>query len=400
MDVSAAPLYETARVAGSVFQNPKTQFFSVDVRGEVAFGCENLGLPVEDIEARVAAQAKAFNLEDLIGRSLFDLSGGQKQRIACAAATAASPALVVMDEPSSNLDFEGIVRLREAIRHWKAQGCAVLVAEHRLHYVADMADVVLHMERGRIARRWTGAEFAALPADALCDLGLRVRRVQDAFAAAGTASASPAAEPSEAEAPAAPTASPSEAEVQTAPAISPSESEAPAAPTAATSQASAKALAIDDFRFAYRRGANATLALDIEHAELPQGGIVAVVGRNGAGKSTFAEALCGLNRCGGRLTVGGRAHGRKQRTRASFMVMQDVNHQLFAESVLDEVHFHSPRRTKHAPTSFCGRSTWTMSPTTTRSRFPAGSASACAWPRRLPAKSPWWCTTSPRAGSI
>jgi len=337
VDVSAAPLYETARVAGSVFQNPKTQFFSVDVRGEVAFGCENLGLPVEDIEARVAAQAKAFDLEDLMGRSLFDLSGGQKQRIACAAATAASPALVVMDEPSSNLDFEGIAHLREAIRHWKAQGCAVLVAEHRLHYVANMADVVLYMERGRIARRWTGAEFAALPADALCDLGLRVRRVHDAFAAMGTASASPAAEPSEAEAPAAPTASPSEAEVQTAPAISPSESEAPAAPAAATSQASAKALAIDDFRFAYRRGANATLALDIEHAELPQGGIVAVVGRNGAGKSTFAEALCGLNRCGGRLTVGGRAHGRKQRTRASFMVMQDVNHQLFAESVLDEV---------------------------------------------------------------
>ena len=138
VDVSAAPLYETARVAGSVFQNPKTQFFSVDVRGEVAFGCENLGLPVEDIEARVAAQAKAFDLEDLMGRSLFDLSGGQKQRIACAAATAASPALVVMDEPSSNLDFEGIAHLREAIRHWKAQGCAVLVAEHRLHYVANM----------------------------------------------------------------------------------------------------------------------------------------------------------------------------------------------------------------------------------------------------------------------
>ena len=337
VDVSAAPLYETARVAGSVFQNPKTQFFSVDVRGEVAFGCENLGLPVEDIETRVAAQAKAFDLKDLMGRSLFDLSGGQKQRIACAAATAASPALVVMDEPSSNLDFEGIARLREAIRHWKAQGCAVLVAEHRLHYVADMADVVLHMERGRIARRWTGAEFAALPADALCDLGLRVRRVHDAFAAMGAASASSAAEPSEAEVQTAPTASPSEAEVQTAPAISSSEAKAPAAPTAATSQASASALSIDDFRFAYRRGANATLALDIEHAELPQGGIVAVVGRNGAGKSTFAEALCGLNRCEGRLTVGGRAHGRKQRTRASFMVMQDVNHQLFAESVLDEV---------------------------------------------------------------
>lgn len=337
VDVSAAPLYETARVAGSVFQNPKTQFFSVDVRGEVAFGCENLGLPVEDIETRVAAQAKAFDLKDLMGRSLFDLSGGQKQRIACAAATAASPALVVMDEPSSNLDFEGIARLREAIRHWKAQGCAVLVAEHRLHYVADMADVVLYMERGRITRRWTGAEFAALPADALCDLGLRVRRVHDAFAAMGAASASSAAEPSEAEVQTAPTASPSEAEVQTAPAISSSEAKAPAAPTAATSQASASALSIDDFRFAYRRGANATLALDIEHAELPQGGIVAVVGRNGAGKSTFAEALCGLNRCEGRLTVGGRAHGRKQRTRASFMVMQDVNHQLFAESVIDEV---------------------------------------------------------------
>ena len=96
LDVAHAELWETARFVGSVFQNPKTQFYNVDVRGEVAFGCENLGFEPADIERRVDASAKEFNLTPLIDESLFSLSGGQKQRVACASAAATSPALVVL----------------------------------------------------------------------------------------------------------------------------------------------------------------------------------------------------------------------------------------------------------------------------------------------------------------
>ena len=122
LDVAHAELWETARFVGSVFQNPKTQFYNVDVRGEVAFGCENLGFEPADIERRVDASAKEFNLTPLIDESLFSLSGGQKQRVACASAAATSPALVVLDEPSSNLDFKAIAQLRMAISRWKATG--------------------------------------------------------------------------------------------------------------------------------------------------------------------------------------------------------------------------------------------------------------------------------------
>ena len=160
LDVAHAELWETARFVGSVFQNPKTQFYNVDVRGEVAFGCENLGFE----------------------------PAGQKQRVACASAAATSPALVVLDEPSSNLDFEVIAQLRMAISRWKAAGTAVLVAEHRIHYLEGIADYVLYLDNGRLARRWTADEFARLDDAERIRLGLRARSVDDASGFAAFAS--------------------------------------------------------------------------------------------------------------------------------------------------------------------------------------------------------------------
>ncbi|MCB7037565.1 ABC transporter ATP-binding protein [Eggerthella sinensis] len=291
-DVSTAPLYETARSVGSVFQNPKSQFFSVDVKGELAFGCENQGMERSEVERRVAAAARAFDLEPFVGRSLFDLSSGQKQRIACASATAAGPTLVVLDEPSSNLDFPSIAHVRAAIERWKNEGRAVLVAEHRLHYLADLADRVHYLRDGAIEHTWTGTEFRALGTGELAALGLRALGLDDAFAAQTSRRGEEAGGPQ---------------------------------------------LELDDFSFAYRRGARGHHALDIAHASLPRHAVTAVIGANGAGKSTFAAALCGLNRCAGTLSIDGKVLKRRARTESCFEVMQEVNHQLFAESVLDEV---------------------------------------------------------------
>ena len=103
-NVADTELYELAGVVGTVFQNPRSQFFSVDTDGEIVFGPENIGLPPEQIRQRKAAVVERMSLVSLMGRSLFELSGGEKQRIACASVAALLPEIILLDEPSSNLD--------------------------------------------------------------------------------------------------------------------------------------------------------------------------------------------------------------------------------------------------------------------------------------------------------
>ena len=82
LDIKQQELYNLAGIVGSVFQNPRSQFFSVDTDGEVVFGPENIGLPKPEILSRKKQVVQELNLNYLLGRSLFDLSGGEKQKIA------------------------------------------------------------------------------------------------------------------------------------------------------------------------------------------------------------------------------------------------------------------------------------------------------------------------------
>ena len=99
-DVARQALWDTARQVGSVFQNPRSQFFNVDTTSEITFGCENLGMPREEILGRLAHTVSALKLEKLLDRSIFELSGGEKQKIACAGAFMMAPQVFVLDEPS------------------------------------------------------------------------------------------------------------------------------------------------------------------------------------------------------------------------------------------------------------------------------------------------------------
>ena len=105
-DISQCPLYETAKYVGSVFQNPRTQFFTVDSTSELAFGCENQGLPKEEIVRRVQSTAEQFEINALLGKNIFHMSGGEKQKIACASVSVSNPAVIV-------LDGAGIERLKK-----------------------------------------------------------------------------------------------------------------------------------------------------------------------------------------------------------------------------------------------------------------------------------------------
>ncbi len=134
-DISAQPLYETAGQVGSVFQNPRSQFFNVDTISEITFGCENLGMPKERILRRLERTVAELKLEPLLNRSIFELSGGEKQKIACAGAFLMEPPVFVLDEPSVNLDTDSILDLRQIIARLKALGKTVVVSELRLYYL-------------------------------------------------------------------------------------------------------------------------------------------------------------------------------------------------------------------------------------------------------------------------
>lgn len=287
-NLAGLPMYRIAEKVGSVFQNPRTQFFNVDTDGEIAFGMENEALPQTQLERRVAQTAQALRLEDLLGRNIFALSGGEKQKIAFASVYAMEPEVYLLDEPSSNLDMTAIRDLREHLRLIKSQGKTIVVAEHRLYYLMDVADSVIYLENGHVAGDWTPEQFRLLSAEKRQRMGLRTLDLHE---------------------------------------------EKPVCAAAATRP---PVLELQNVSLAYRKHP----VLNNISLRTAPGDVIAVVGHNGAGKTTFSRALCGLHKeTSGTYLWNGKPQSPKERTKRSYMVMQDVNYQLFAESVEAECTF-------------------------------------------------------------
>ena len=283
--VSEQPLYDTAAVVGSVFQNPRSQFFNVDTTSEITFGCENLGQPEKDIRERLAKTVRDFRLEKLMDRNIFHLSGGEKQKIACAGVSIMEPDVLAMDEPSSNLDAASILDLSKILAFWKSQGKTIIVSEHRLYYLRGLADRFIYLADGQVSHDYSAAEFEQLTEQQRSDMGLRTFALERLL-----------------------------------PPVLP--------------QQAKTALALRNFHFAYK---NEPETLHIMDCEIPTNRIVGIIGNNGAGKSTFSRCFCGLEKRCGEIVWNGKKYRPKDRLNTCYMVMQEVNHQLFTESVLDEV---------------------------------------------------------------
>ena len=172
-EISDLPMYQIAAKVGSVFQNPRTQFFNVDTDSEIAFGIENEARPVKELEERVEQTTKDLHIEKLRNRNIFELSGGEKQKIAFASVYAMNPEIYLLDEPSSNLDMASIQELKEHLRLIKSQGKTILIAEHRLYYLMELADRIVYLEDGEIARIFTSEEFLRLTETEREHMGLR-----------------------------------------------------------------------------------------------------------------------------------------------------------------------------------------------------------------------------------
>ena len=281
-------LYEISEKMGSVFQNPRSQFFNIDTTSELAFECENLGLPIDEITKRIDQTVKNLHIENLMDKSIFDLSGGEKQKIACASITTPDPDVFILDEPSSNLDIEAINNLKDIIKFWKDNGKTIIVAEHRIYYLTDLIDKMVYLKNGIIESIFTKEDIKKLSAEDIYNMGIRPLHLN---------------------------------QIQYQ--------------TRDLSWNNGEFIKIDHMDFEYSKN---NPVLSIEPITFPSGGINVIIGLNGAGKTTFARCLCGLNKkMKGTIQIDGNEMKHNQRLKRSYMVMQDVNHQLFTESVLDEL---------------------------------------------------------------
>lgn len=275
-NVGEVTLHELAPCIGSIFQNPKSQFYTLLTDTEIVFACENLGYEKDEILKRFSQTVEAFKMEKLLGKNLFRLSGGEKQLIACASVHALMPEVLVLDEPTSNLDIRSINKLKSVIRYWKEQGKTILIAEHRLKWLKGIADRVLYFDGG-IKMDIPAEEFWKIPAMKLQEMGLRMP-----------------------------------------------EDFMPKCRKHFT-----KYMEITGF---------ANEVLNIDKMEIPVGATIALLGNNGAGKTTFAKMLCGLRKNkNAMLTYQGKCFSSKERLELCYMVMQDVNCQLFTGNVSDEI---------------------------------------------------------------
>lgn len=282
------PMYRIAEKVGSVFQNPRTQFFNVDTDSEIAFGMENEAAAQEQLKKRVADTAKTLNIEKLLDRNIFALSGGEKQKIAFASVYAMNPNVYLLDEPSSNLDMSAISELQEHLKLIKSQGKTIVAAEHRLYYLMDIADRIIYLENGRIAGDFTPKQFRALSAKERQAMGLRSTDLTSEC------------------------------------------------PVCFDMTADAPELEIRNVTLDYKKQP----ILHNISLKASYGDVIAIVGQNGAGKTTFSRALCGLHKeTEGKYLWNGKEQKPKERMKRSYMVMQDVNYQLFAESVEAECTF-------------------------------------------------------------
>ncbi len=286
---------ELSRCVGTVFQNPKSQFFHLNAQDELTFGPSNQALPIDEIKRREKVTVKEFKIENILHKNVLTLSGGEMQRLACASVHMSLPQIYVLDEPSANLDSDGIEELKDALKAIKNRGATIIIAEHRIYYALELCDKVLHMEDGKLAKVYTREDFLKLDKIKFQSMGMR----------------------------------------------------SVVAPSIERQSVDISGKGCVNVEKLLCKRKKETL-LDIENLSIPKHCIIAITGVNGAGKSTFVKTFAGIMKSDAVITDE-KLLSKKDRIKRSFIVMQDVNSQLSCESVYDElVEKDTPENEKRA----------------------------------------------------
>ena len=254
-----APAQARGRV-GLLMQDPEAQVVLARVGDDVAFGMENLGVPREEIWPRVEESLSAVGLDAPLDHSTTELSGGQKQRLALASILAMGPGLLLLDEPTANLDPSGVAEVRAAVEAVvERTGATMVVVEHRVDVWASLVDRVIVVADGRIAADGPLREVLDQQGDALRERGMWLPGDDVA------------------------------AEVGPAPEVAPASSEG--AEEEEGARGATPIARVTDLSIGYDQDAPVRSGIDLT---LERGVSTCIVGANGAGKSTFALTLAGL----------------------------------------------------------------------------------------------------------
>lgn len=297
-DISKCSLNEIGKVVGTVFQDPRSQFFTTTTDEEIAFGLQTICKTKEEIRERVEEVYKELNIEELKAKSVFELSSGEKQKIAIASIYAMKPKVFLLDEPSANLDMKAVFDLFRLLKKLKESGATVILIEHRLYYVSPIFTRFLLIKDGEITKDASRKEVLELPQDFFEKQGLRTLDLNYCFLNKERGGVYGGEL------------------IINGKNISFSRAE----------------------RVVGRKRQKISILKDLDF-KIEKGEAIGIIGLNGAGKTTFARILSGLDRIkeGEILDGKGKVLREKELMRQSYFVFQDSDYQLFSETVIDEM---------------------------------------------------------------
>lgn len=318
INVIDTPVYEMAKQVGMVFQNPDTQLCTLTVEEEVAFGPENLGVAREEIRRRVDWVLSSLGMENFRDRATFSLSEGEKQKVALASALSMLPSVLILDEPTANLDPSASTMLVKTLQKIREQhNTTIMLIEHRVEKFAEVADRIIVMASGKIVEEGS-QEIITHKSEVLEKLSVQPPEI---------------------------------VEISKALNICPSNgglnylrnqalhmlAELRGTKLPHRHKGEQKETLIEFKNVSYQYGNGFTLTVD--GLKLYRGEIVAVVGNNGSGKTTLAKLVVGLIKP---------KRGRIERAPGTnlAMVFQNFEVQLFNNSVFNEVAFQIKTRKK------------------------------------------------------
>lgn len=308
--IKEKPIYDISKKVSTVFQNPKSQFFNLDTTSEILFFLENMGTPFEKMHQRLNFISEFLNIKHLLDRNIFNLSGGEKQMIAIASALAADTDIIVMDEPTSNLDLYYIEKIAEVISLLKESGKTLIISEHRLYFLNELIDRAFLIKEGKLEKEFSQQEFLALSEQNRKEFLLRpitmnksvFNRLEDS----------------------------DYMQVQSSETIRKNKEDKN------TESAKSAHLTVENLFYRFKKEKDDFLR--VQNLKMEFGKVIALTGKNGQGKSTFAQCLTGLLKAKKDfILLNGKKINAERRLELSYMVLQDVGYQLFTESVEDEI---------------------------------------------------------------
>ena len=297
-DISKLLLHEIGHIVGTVFQDPRSQFFTTTTDEEIAFGLQTICKSRDEIKQRVEEVYAELDTPELKGKSVFELSSGQKQKIAIASIYAMNPKVLILDEPSANLDMKGTFDLFLILEKLKKKGTTVVLIEHRLYYVKSLFDRFLLMKDGEIAQDLSREEVIHLEEEFWDENGLRTLELEEYRISEKKDSY----------------------------------------------QLNDESISGKGLKFCYpstTKDGKKQKQYILNHLDFNMecGKAIGLIGLNGTGKTTFARVLSGLEKIeeGKIWAREDKSLNRKDLMDMSYFVFQDSDYQLFSESVLDEM---------------------------------------------------------------